>query len=98
MGQTCVVGQTEWETLMRSVNISPTIARVRDPAARDAFREIELASAESNILDIMAPFTITGSFTELRTLNVGVSTLAQTQAFIATLVNDLKRGGQNRST
>lgn len=83
---------------MRRVDISATIGRVRDQATRDGLREIELASAEFNIVDIAAAFTITGSYTETRTLNVGVSTLAQTQAFIATLVEDLKRGGQSRST
>lgn len=83
---------------MRRIDISPTIGRVQDPAARDAFREIELASAEWNTVDIATSFEITGSYTETRTLNVGVSTLAETQAFIATLVNDLKRGGESRST
>jgi hypothetical protein len=83
---------------MRRVDMSPTIGRVRDPATKDALREIELASAEFNLVDIAAPFTITGTYTETRTLNVGVSTLAETQAFIATLIEDLKRGGESRST
>jgi hypothetical protein len=83
---------------MRPVNISPSISRVKDQAVRDALREVELASAEFHILDIVAPFTVTGVYTETRTLNVGVSTLAQTQAFLATLISDLKRGGESRST
>jgi len=83
---------------MRSVNISPLIGRVKDLAASEAFREIELASAEFNIVDMVASFEVTGVFTETRTLNVGVSTLAETQAFIATLINDFKRGGESRST
>lgn len=83
---------------MRTVYISPILGRIKDPAAAEALREIELASAEVNITDIAAAFVIEGTYTETRTLNVGVSTLAQTQAFIATLINDFKRGGSNRST
>ena len=83
---------------MRTVYISPIIGRVKDPATADALKEIELASAEFNILDIASAFTITGSYTDTRTLNVGVSTLAETQAFLATFIEDLKRGGENRST
>lgn len=83
---------------MRTVYISQAIGRVKDPATADALREIELASAEINITDIANAFTIEGTYSETRTLNVGVSTLAETQAFIATLINDFKRGGANRST
>lgn len=83
---------------MRAINIMNIIGRVKDPAVADALKEVELASAEFNILDMANAFTITGAYTETRTLNVGVSTLAQTQAFIATLIDDLKRGGANRST
>ncbi len=83
---------------MRRVDIDPSIGRVRDPATRDALKEIQLASAEWNLADIAAAFTITGAYTETRTLNVGTSTLAQTQAFLATLIEDLKRGGESRST
>lgn len=83
---------------MRRIDISATIGRVQDPATRDALREVELASAEFNLVDIAAAFTITGTYTETRTLDVGVSTLAETQAFIATLIEDLKRGGESRST
>ncbi len=83
---------------MRRVDIDPTIGKVTEPAVREALREIQLASAEWNLADIAAAFTITGVYTELRTLNVGTSTLAQTQAFIATLIEDLKRGGESRST
>jgi hypothetical protein len=83
---------------MRAVNIGNAIARVKDQAVRDALREIELASAEVNTIDIVTPYTITGTYTETRSLNVGVSTLAQTQAFLATLINDFKRGGESRST
>lgn len=83
---------------MRSVFISNIIGRVKDPATADALKEIELASAEFNLLDIANAFTITGVYTRRTTLDVGVSTLAETQEFIATLIDDLKRGGENRST
>ena len=82
---------------MRPVNL-PGLGLIKDPSVRAALREVELASAEVNLLDIANAFTIEGSFTETRTLNVGVSTLAETQAFIATFINDCKRGGQHRST
>jgi hypothetical protein len=83
---------------MRAINISGLIGLVRDYAARDALKEVELASAEFNLVDIASPFTITGAYTETRELEPGVSTLAETQAFIATFIDDLKRGGQSRST
>lgn len=80
---------------MRRVDINT--GGIRDPAAKSAIQEIVNASADENLVDIAAAFEITGSYTETRTLNVGVSTLAETQAFIATLVEDLKRGGQHRT-
>lgn len=83
---------------MRPVYISPSIGLVKDRAVADALREVELASAEFNLLDIANAFTITGAYTETRELEIGVSTLAETQAFIATLIADFKRGGSNRST
>lgn len=71
---------------------------VRDPAAAALFREIMLASGEQNIVDIAAAFVVDGSYPETRELHVGTSTLEETQAFIATLIDDLRRGGSNRST
>lgn len=83
---------------MRPVYISGSIGRVKDEAVRDALNELERASAEAHIVDIAAAFTITGSYTETRELNVGVSTLAETQAFIATFIEDCKRAGASRTT
>ena len=83
---------------MRPVQISNSIGQIKDLHTREALREIELASQEANIVDIAQAFTIEGAFTETRTLNVGVSTLTETQAFIATLISDLKRGGAFRTT
>lgn len=82
---------------MRRVNLTG-VGLIRDPAALNAIKELELASAENDLLEIAKSFTITGSYTETRTLNVGTSTLAQTQAFIATFISDCKRGGQHRTT
>jgi hypothetical protein len=82
---------------MRRVNL-PQVGQIKDPSAREAIKEIELASAEVDLLDIASGFTIAGTYTETRTLNVGTSTLAQTQAFIATFIADCKRGGEHRST
>lgn len=65
-----------------------------DPIAERKFQEVERASREANPSAIAMDFTITGVYTPLRTLNVGTSTLAQTQAFLATLISDLKAGGQ----
>jgi hypothetical protein len=83
---------------MRAINIAGFIGLIKDYATRDALKEVELASAEFNLVDIAAPFVITGAYTETRELEPGVSTLAETQAFLATLIDDLKRGGQSRST
>lgn len=83
---------------MRRVDLGATIGAIRDESTRSALREIELASAEVDLVDIASAFTIGNSYTETRTLNVGTSTLAQTQAFIATFIDDLKRGGQHRNT
>lgn len=82
---------------MRRITITQA-GLIKDQAVRAAVKEIELASAEVDLLDITNAFTITGAFTETRTLNVGTSTLAQTQAFIATFISDCKRGGQHRTT
>lgn len=73
-------------------------SRVKDPAVADALNEIINASADENLIDIAAPYTADGAYTETRELHVGTSTLAETQALIATLIEDLKRGGQNRTT
>ncbi len=80
---------------MRRVDINT--GGIRDPAAKSAIQEIVNASAEVDLVDIAQAFIITGSYTETRTLNVGTSTLAETQAFIATLIEDFRRGGQHRT-
>lgn len=81
---------------MRRVQINT--GAIKDPATKAAIEELVRASADENIIDIAQAFTIAGDYTDTRTLNVGTSTLAETQAFIATLIADFKRGGSNRST
>lgn len=62
-----------------------------------AIREISGASTDNNTQDIAAAFTISGAYTETRTLNVTAPSLANIAAVIATLLADLQRGGQGRS-
>lgn len=81
---------------MRRIYID--VGSIKDRAVADALREIINASADENLIDIAAPYTVDGTYTETRELHVGTSTLEETQAFIATLISDFKRGGQNRTT
>jgi hypothetical protein len=62
------------------------------------FNEIFRASQEGDIVDIGGGFTISGSFTETRTLNVTAPTTANIAAVLATLIYDLQRGGATKST
>jgi hypothetical protein len=62
------------------------------------FNEIFRASSEADIVDIGAEYTISGSFTETRTLNVAAPTAANIAAVLATLLTDLKNGGARKST
>lgn len=82
---------------MRRVDIS-VVGQIKDPAAREAIREIVLASAEFDLLDIASAFDIDGPFTETRTLNVTSPSIENLVEVFATFIADCKRGGQNRST
>lgn len=62
-----------------------------------AIRDIAGASTDNNPTDIVAAFTITGTFTETRNLNVTAPSLANIAAVLATLLADFQRGGQSRS-
>lgn len=64
--------------------------------AHRALKEIERASIE-DIEQVMDDYTIEGTFTETRTLDGGAATLDELRAFVATLVQDLQKRGQNRS-
>ena len=82
---------------MRRVTLAQ-VGMVKDQPARDSLKEIELASAEFNLVDIANAFTVTGTFTETRVLNVTSPTLANIAAVLATFIADCKRGGQHRTT
>jgi hypothetical protein len=82
---------------MRRVNYTNT-GNIKDPVAKAAIEALIRASAEVDITDIFAPYTITGSFTETRDLNVTTPTLANIAAVLATIITDCKRGGQHRTT
>jgi len=74
------------------------VGLVKDPAARASLRELEGASAEFNLLDIAQAFTMNGVYTQTRELNVTAPTLANAVAFLATFIDDCKRGGATRTT
>jgi hypothetical protein len=82
---------------MRRVNLTG-LGFITDPATRSALQAIELASAEVDLLDIANAFIVSGTYTPTRTLNVTTPTLANAVAFLATFIDDCKRGGSNRST
>lgn len=82
---------------MRRVDLH-NLGSIKDQVARDAIQELMLASAEVDLTDIANGFIISGNYTKTRTLNVTTPTLANAVAFIATFIDDCKRGGANRST
>lgn len=62
------------------------------------FNEIFKASQDADLVDIGNSFTVNGTFTETRTLNVTAPTLGNVAAVLGTLLRDFQRGGENRST
>lgn len=82
---------------MRAVTLN-SIGTVRDQAVVAALREIQNASQEYDLVSIFAPYSITGSFTETRNLNVTSPTTANLAAVLATIIVDFQRGGQFRTT
>lgn len=63
--------------------------------ALEAFREIERASYE-DIAEVADAFTVSGTFTKTRTLNVTAPTTANIAAVLGTLIDDIKRRGTNK--
>lgn len=63
---------------------------------KDALRQIENASL-LDVEQIMLEYTVTGAFTETRTLDTATATLPDVVNFLATLISDIQRGGQKRS-
>ena len=74
------------------------VGSVQDRNVRALFDEIFRASTENDTVDISQAFTIKGTFTATRTLNVTSPTIANVAAVLATLIQDLQRGGTNRNT
>lgn len=70
------------------------------PELQEIFSEIFSASNENDTIDISQAFDIpaTGTFAATRTLNVTAPTLANVVAVLATLLEDMQRGGTNRNT
>lgn len=68
------------------------------PNLQALFNQIQEASQAGDITDIGGAFSITGTFTPTRTLNVTSPTLANVAAVLATLISDLTAGGSNRTT
>lgn len=68
------------------------------PDVQAAFNEVFRASQDNDVVDISQPYTVTGSFTPTRTLNVASPTVANVAAVLATLISDLKRGGTSKTT
>lgn len=65
---------------------------------QDIFNQIFRASAEADVVDIGSEYTVNGTFTEERELNVTAPTAANIAAVLATLLADLKNGGAKKST
>lgn len=76
---------------MRPVTINPN-------NVAESLREIERASHEADVTEIAQARTVTGAYTPTRTLDASSATLADLRAFVATLVADLQKGGENRTT
>lgn len=81
---------------MRRLTQPPAITDM--PSVQAAFNEIFRASQDNDTIDIGSAYTISGSFTETRTLNVSSPTIANVAAVLATLISDLKRGGTRKTT
>lgn len=76
---------------MRPVTLNPT-----NVAA--ALTEIERASHENDIVEVAQNYSLTGTLVPTRVLNVAAPTAANVAAVLATLLDDLKKGGLNRTT
>lgn len=70
-------------------------ARFQEWAGR-ALAQIQLASFEDIEL-IFDDFNVKGAFTPSHELNVATATLPDLTAFVATLIADMRKRGQNRN-
>lgn len=62
------------------------------------FNLIFAASRDADLVDIFGGYTITGTFTPTRTLNVSSPTTANLAAVLATIISDCQAGGPNRTS
>lgn len=62
------------------------------------FNQIFAASRDADLVDIAQGYTISGTYTPTRTLNVTSPTTANIAAVLATLLADFQSGGPNRTT
>lgn len=76
----------------------PSSLQGLDPQAQKLFNQIFAASRDADMVDIAGGYTLSGTFTETRILNVTAPTLANIAAVLATLLLDCQRGGPNRTT
>jgi len=67
------------------------------PAVQSIFNEIFNASQEADVVDIAQGFTISNTFTELRSFDPATVTTAQLARFVATFIQDMQRGGQHKT-
>lgn len=82
---------------MRKISQPPSLNGLTDQLQK-LFNTIFQASQDADLVDIAQAFTLSGTFTETRTLNVSSPTLANLSAVFATFLLDCQRGGQNRTT
>lgn len=81
---------------MRKLNM-PDLNSVQDPVVRRLFTQIVRASQEADVVDLGQAFTISGTYTATRTLNVTSPSLANIAAVLATFLSDLQHGGSTKT-
>jgi len=67
------------------------------PNIQSIFNEIFRASQDGDLVDLGQGFTITGTYTETRELDLSTPTAANVAAVLATLITDMQRGGAKKS-
>jgi len=82
---------------MRKISQPQSIQGI-DPQIQKLFNLIFAASRDADLVDIAQGYTITGTFTQTRNLNVTSPTLANIAAVLATLLLDFQQGGPNRTS
>ncbi len=75
---------------MRPVTLNPN-----NPTS--AFREIQTASHEADVVEIAQNFSFTGTPTSTTNLNVSAPTVANVAAVLATLLQIMQKGGASRT-